>query len=985
MSFSKKYTLEAVEEFSRMIKAKVYTKVADLVGEVYVTPEPVSFKDKLVGEHSPLEVGQPWGKLWDCGYMHFKGRVPSEIIGKKIVLMIDVNGEGCLLDDEGNPIRGITSNSSTFERELGRPVKRVLQFCENCSGDEAVDIWIEVGCNDLFGNLNGNGVLEQADIATCNDVARDYFYDFSFLLCLAKSLEDGEAKRQQIIEILLKSAKCCNLDDDDSIAGARLVLKPLLEQGAADDTLNLWAIGHAHMDLAWLWPIRETKRKIARTFSTVLELMGRYDDYRFGASQPQQFQWLKEGYPKLYDRVKQSVSDGKLECQGAMWVEPDTNISGGEALVRQVLYGKKFFKEEFGKDIDTLWLPDVFGYSGALPQILKKSEVPYFMTIKLSWSKHNEFPHHTFLWEGIDGSQVLSHMPPEGTYNSGATPLSLLTAAKKFKDKDVCSDALLLFGIGDGGGGPSTEHLEFLAREKDMSHLPATKQVFAKDFFAHINENRADYKKWVGELYLECHQGTYTTQSNTKKYNRLLETMLRDCEFVSVMACKYGDYTYPKQQLETIWKEVLLYQFHDILPGSSIKRVYDEAIERYKVLEQEVQALTDAAAKVIAEGALIDESQHLIINTQGAKRPYSDLLSVAPYSFKVVKNDECAPLSKAEARTIHCIENDLVTVTLDDMGNISSIFDKETSREVINTQIDTENLVIYEDFGDCWDMHFTYAEKAPLSKTLKSSRVLENKTGVEFVYTIGSSTITQQISLSEYSKLINFTLDVDWNETNRMLRAKYPVAIHTSQANCNIQFGFISRPTHQNTSWDYARFEVCAHKWVDMSEKGYGVALINNSKYGFKVWDNVLDINLLRSPMYPGKDADKGKHTINYQLLIHDGDLNKVNAQAYLFNSTPISVAQTGGGDVKEKSFISVSNPNIIVETVKQAEYSEDIVIRVYEAEGRHTIATIMVDGMTTASLSNMLEVQKSSLTVSNSSVELVFKPFEIHTLVIKA
>lgn len=985
MSFSKKYTLEAVEEFNKMIKAKVYTKVADLNGEVYVTPEPVSFKDKLIGEYSPLEVGKPWGKLWDCGYMHFKGRVPNDVVGKKVVLMIDVNGEGCLLDDEGNPIRGITSNSSTFDTELGRPVKRVLQFIENSCGDEEVDVWLEVGCNDLFGNLKENGVLQQADIAICNDVIRDYFYDYSFLLCLARNLDEGNAKRQQIVEILLKSAAICNLDDNGSVATSRFLLKPLFEQGSANDTLNLWAMGHAHMDLAWLWPIRETKRKIARTFSTALELMSRYDDYRFGASQPQQFQWIKECYPKLYDRVKQSVNDGKLECQGAMWVEPDTNLSGGEALVRQVLYGKKFFKEEFGKEIDTLWLPDVFGYSGALPQILKKSAVPYFMTIKLSWSKHNEFPHHTFLWEGIDGSEVLAHMPPEGTYNSGATPLSLLTAAKKFKDKDVCSDALLLFGIGDGGGGPSTEHLEFLAREKNMSHLPATKQVFAKEFFAHINENRSDYKRWVGELYLECHQGTYTTQANTKKYNRLLETMLRDCEFVSVMACKYGEYTYPKQQLETIWKEVLLYQFHDILPGSSIKRVYDEAIERYKVLEQEVQSLIDTAAKIVSESASIDQSHRLIINTQGAERSYSDLLSVPPYSFKVVGNDECMPLSKAEARTIHCIENDLVTVSIDDVGNISSIYDKETKREVINTKIDTDNLVVYEDFGDCWDMHFTYAEKSPLVKTLKSSRVLENKTGVEFVYAIGNSTIIEQISLSEYSKLIDFKLDVDWNETNRMLRAKYPVAIQTTQANCNIQFGYISRPTHQNTSWDYARFEVCAHKWVDMSEKGYGVALINNSKYGFKVWDNVLDINLLRSPMYPGKDADKGKHTINYQLLIHDGNLSKVNAQAYLFNSTPITVTQASDGSIMEKSFISISHKNIIVEAVKQAEYSEDIVMRVYESEGRYTTAIIAVDGMTTASITNMLEVAESSLPVTNNSVELVFKPFEIHTLVLKS
>ncbi len=376
---------------------------------------------------------------------------------------------------------------------------------------------------------------------------------------------------------------------------ARALLAPALGKRGDDAGVTVSAVGHAHIDLAWLWPLRETVRKSARTFATALALMERYPDYVFGASQPQQYDWVKRHHPGLYARIKERVAEGRWEPQGAMWVEADLNLTGGEALVRQILYGKRFFRDEFGVEPACLWEPDVFGCSGAVPQLLAKSGVEFFMTQKLSWNWVTRHPHHTFWWEGIDGSKVLAHFPPEDTYNSSAAPRAVHKAATSFLEKSVSDRVLLLFGIGDGGGGPGEEHLEFLAREKNLAGLAPVVQEPSHAFFRHIAKDAARYPTWRGELYLERHQGTYTTQARSKRYNRKLELALRELEFASAMAAELAGHVYPHARLEEIWKEVLLYQFHDILPGSSIARVYDESLARYAALAAEIAELTAAA------------------------------------------------------------------------------------------------------------------------------------------------------------------------------------------------------------------------------------------------------------------------------------------------------------------------------------------------------------------------------------------------------
>ncbi|HEY4383908.1 MAG TPA: alpha-mannosidase, partial [Ktedonobacteraceae bacterium] len=440
---------------NRLEKA-IYTPLAELQSEAWVTSEPVPFVERQSGEHKVLAIGQSWGKLWDCAWFHFTGVVPESAAGKAVALLIDLSGEACVVDDTGCPVQGLTTVSSEFDFSLGRPGKRVVSLTQSAHGSEIVDLWADAGCNDLFGKYQDSGTLKEAHIALYHAEMHQLYHDFEVLHELMTQLSPEKARYHRILSALHKASNTLVEYTPEEVQQARAILAVELAKTGGTPSLKISAIGHAHIDLAWLWPLRETIRKGARTFSTVLTMMERYPDYVFGASQPQLYQWMKEYYPPLYKKIQEKVAEGRWETQGALWVEPDSNISGGEALVRQLMYGKRFFREEFGTDPKMVWLPDVFGYTAALPQLLKKAGVDYFLTIKISWNTFNVFPHHTFFWQGIDGSRVLAHMPPEGTYNSSAAPRAIMAIEKNFADKVVSEYSALLFGIGDGGGGPGT-------------------------------------------------------------------------------------------------------------------------------------------------------------------------------------------------------------------------------------------------------------------------------------------------------------------------------------------------------------------------------------------------------------------------------------------------------------------------------------------------------------------------------------------------
>ena len=1011
----KRHTTQHLDRALDEIRGAIYTVVGHLNIRAWCTSEPVSFEERTSGEERTLAIGDTWGGLFDCAWFHFTGEIPSSVAGKHVVLLLDVNGEMCVFDETGLPVRGLTNVASTFDYSLGRPGKRVLQLSDSADEGQEISIWADAGCNDLFGNLQENGTIKEASIAVCNDEVRALYYDFEVLLDFLKVLPEDTPRYQQILTGLHNVMKMLYGGVVGAVVDARAILAPLLAKQGGDPSLSISAVGHAHMDLAWLWPIRETIRKGARTFSTMLELMDRYPDYIFGASQPQYFLWMKDHYPRLYAQLKEKVQEGRLEPQGAMWVEADTNVSGGEALVRQVLQGKRFFRQEFGVDINYLWLPDVFGYNAALPQILSGSDVPYFSTQKLSWSLINNFPYQSFHWQGIDGSSVLTHMLPEETYNGPASPRAVRKMERNYKEKDVSSHSLMAFGIGDGGGGPGAEHLERLDRIKNLEGLSPVTQESVADFFEKWQQESERFPTWVGELYLERHQGTMTTQARNKRYNRKMELGLRELEWTAVLAGMLSDAVYPSDKLETIWREVLLYQFHDILPGSSIKRVYDESVPRYQamlaeVTEHVVQNDAELAQQIDTAGM---ESPVLVQNSLSWERTewvcmdeqwhHVTVPSMGYMVLDTARADD-TDLSPTLSATTTSLENDVLRVEFGEDGSIVSVTDKRVGREAIGDGQAANRLAVYRDLGDAWDFPMDYAEQTPRYLELVSATpVIDGPRAVlKQVYRLGHSELTQEVTLKQGSARIDFVSHLHWRETQSMLRTSFPVAVHADEATFDIQFGHIRRPVHRNTSWDLARDEVPAQKWVDLSQRDYGVALLNDCKYGHKVKQNVIDLNLLRSVPHPGPRlvhdsevapgephgayTDQCDHEFTYSLLPHIGDSVEgcVNQEGYQLN-VPLrcSTVTPEAGDLPtQHAFLEVDAPNVVIEAVKKAEDGDDLIVRIYESAHQGT-QTELHFGFPVAKVSevNLMEEHPNELASADGNVALSFRPFEIKTL----
>ena len=1008
----KPYTVHQLAVARSAIEDAVYTVIAPLAMRAWCTREPVPFQERCSGSEHTFSVGDKWGDLFDSAWFHFTGTVPHSAAGSHVVLLLDVNGEMAVFDPAGVPVRGLTNVSSGYDFSLGAPGKRVLQLTPCAAGGEPIDVWADAGCNDLFGNLQGNGTVKQADIALCNDQVRALYYDFEVLLDFLHVLPEDSPRYQQILTGLGDVARLLYQGVAQSAPEARALLRPLLAQRGGDPALHISAIGHAHMDLGWLWPIRETIRKGARTFSTALDLMASYPDYVFGASQAQYFLWMKEHYPALYAKIKDKVREGRIEPQGAMWVEADTNITGGESLVRQLLQGKRFFKQEFGVDIRYLWLPDVFGYTAALPQLLRKAGVTYFSTQKLSWSLINSFPHQSFHWQGLDGTAILTHMLPEETYNSPAAPRSVRKIERNYKDSGVSSYALMVFGIGDGGGGPGEEHLERLERVKNLAGLSPVTQESTESFFAKWQQQAARFATWVGELYLERHEGTLTTEARNKWYNRKMELALRDVEWSSVVAHLLDGTPYPTDRLQTIWREVLLYQFHDILPGSSIKRVYDESLARYRDLHTElVTRLAENDARLVAS---VDTSALtnpvVVINTlswpraewvrAGDRWVY---LTVPAMGYVAAAVPDAAPLPSLAASD-RLLENDLLRVEFGPDGALTRVLDKRCDRELLPEGAAANRFAVYRDLGDAWDFAMDYAEQQPRYMELQTaaSSVDGPRAVLRQVYHLGHSVLTQEIVLLAGSPRLDFVTHLHWREPEAMLRTRFPVAVHADEASCEIQFGHLRRPTHRNTTWDLARDEVAAHKWVDLSEGDYGVALLNDSKYGHKVKDGAIDLNLLRSVPYPGPrlvaDADvapgephhaftdQADHSFTYALFPHPGDVaaGGVVAEAYALN-VPLRCLLTDahpGSRPPTASFLSLDTPDVVIESVKQAEGSPAVIVRLYEAGHRRVRARLQFGFPVAAVIeADLMENDLAVLDLDAASVALDFAPFEIKTL----
>ena len=898
---------------------KLYTPLWDFAVEGYCSPEPLPFDQKEQGTYLPVKGGTRWGKGWDCAWLKLSGEIPMPTEGMVPAFLLDVGGEACLYDAEGTPIKGFTNVQSEFTVALGKPAKQAWLIPEEYYG-KTVTLWADAGANDLFGAKPENGIFIRAQAAFCNTSLRDLYYDLEVLAYVAEYSPDEAARKQ--------AADCF---DRAYAEQSRAIAAEFLQKPSVNP-FTVTALGHAHLDLAWLWPIRETKRKGLRTLSTLVSHMERYPEYRFGVSQPQLLLWVKENAPVLYERLKNLYRLGRLELQGGMWVESDTNLPGGESLVRQLLYGMEFWKEEFDFTPKMVWLPDVFGYTAQLPQLMKKAGLPYFLTTKLSWNGVNQFPYSSFRWKGIDGSEVLAHMPPEGNYNSAARADSITKVEKGYHEKHLHDGAMLLYGIGDGGGGPGMEHLERLAREKNLYGLPKVKQGFAEDYFAELEPARDRLPSWQGELYLEKHQGTYTTQGRTKKGNRVCERLLHEVEFLGATASRLcPDYVYPKEEIKKIWQEVLLYQFHDILPGSCIARVYVEAEARYAELEKQLLSIKADLLSVLLKGdgeTLLNVSPYHNHEAYPGKNGYIlPKHDVPSYAFAPLR--QCRSYSLSYDDTT--MENDSVKVTFLPDGTISSVLSKAYGLTE-HLRAPGNVLRVFEDLEDGWEVPAPEKLQKEFKVRLTSARTVRK--GAALVrtqrYVCGKNVIRQQIVLRDESARLEFVTEVDWKDSHRILRTEFPLTTRNETALCGIQFGAVRRPTTQNTTWEQAKREVCFHKYTDICDDLAGSAILSDSKYGLCIRDCTLSLALLRTPTYPGEGADLGHHSFSYSFCPHKAWEDVVET-AYNMEY-PLQAVK--GKAPFQGSFAEANN--LCIETIKPAEDGRGVILRLYNPHNSH-------------------------------------------------
>ena len=792
-------------------------------------------------------------------------------------------------------------------------------------------------------------------------------------------------------------------------------------------------IGHTHIDVAWWWTVEQTREKVGRSFATVLKLMEEYPNYKFMSSQPQLYAFLKERYPELYEQVKRRVKEKRWEPEGGMWVEADCNLTSGESLVRQFIHGKRFFVEEFGKEADSriLWLPDVFGYSGALPQILKKCGIDYFMTTKLAWNQFNKVPYDTMMWRGIDGTEVLTHLvttldvgqPVENfftTYNGRLHADAIMGGWQRYQNKDINNDILVSYGYGDGGGGPTREMLETSKRmEKGVKGIPTVRQEFSRTYFEELERRVKDNRRlpvWEGELYFEYHRGTLTSMARNKRSNRKSELAMMDLELLSVMA--EGLLPYPAKDLEGMWKTILLNQFHDILPGSSIHEVYEVTKKEYGEISEKAASLKTERVRALAGAG----DGVTVFNTTGKER--SDMVCLGDIKALALEDGEgnlypvqqtaegavvyvkglpakgyktfgiATGLPEAEAGTPfkltgeYFLETPYYQVHLDRQGLFTSIYDKENEREIIQEGKRANLMRMYEDkpiYYDNWDIDIYYTEKFWDADGLERMEWVEKgplRMTLELERKISNSTIRQKIHFYAHSRRIDFDTWVDWKEHQHLLKVHFPVAVHTDEASFDIQFGNLTRKVHQNTSWDKARFESCGQKWMDLSEGHYGVSLLNDCKYGHSVKDSNMALTLIKSGIEPNPVTDQEEHVFTYAIYPHKEGWRQAGtvSEAYKLNQPAIAVS--GGQAGRSFGMASVDRDNVILETIKRAESGEGTVLRMYESENALTKATLTVNkDFTKAYVCNLLEEEIEEAKTEGNKITITCKPYEIVTV----
>jgi alpha-mannosidase len=1009
---------------------------------VIAATAPVAVPSLTDTHWQPLEVGQIWGREHGTSWLKTPLHIPASLQGQPLVLRLhwDTSRDDPLL---------LSLEATVFldGRAIGafdwqHPVLLLPE--EACDGQLLLQVYTDVP--QPFGGLT---------LHARRMVNWHLYHLMQTLLGVSLALNEGDLARDAFLARLNTAYTLLDLREGwentrftDSAQAAYDYLQTHLADGlTSGNRPQIIASGHGHLDIGWMWPYWRTRQKIAHTVSTVLELMEHYPNFYYSQSQPQVLQWLKEDVPDLYARVKQRVAEGRFEPVGAMWVEPDCNMTSGESLIRQIMHGTRFWQQEFGVKPRHIWLPDVFGYSAAFPQIMRGCTLPVFMTTKISWNQFNRIPSDTFRWRGIDGSEVLTHFitAPDiytettfYTYNGALQPGGMTGTWMNYRQKDINDHLLYLFGWGDGGGGPAEEQVERLQIMADLPDFPQVRAGRAEDYFTDLYQRVWENPRlptWVGELYLEYHRGTYTSQARIKQANRRAELFYRDVEVLNAWASLYGMPS-RQEQLNEGWRLILLNQFHDVLPGSSIREVYDDAERIYAEARAIGKRIYDEALAVVLHQIPAGEQDLLLLNTLAWERtdPIQVPAQLAPSLTQIQQTTDwegktvclldgmrvppCGVQVVSAASTVETVEtqipsrccagytddetivlqNEYYSLWIDAQGEISRLYDVRAERDVLAPGQTGNQLIAYEDRPlnfDAWDIDLFYEEKPYAVQAVTAIRIVEVgpvRATVEIVRPYISSRITQRISLWRSSPRIDIATEIDWHEHQTLLKAAFPLAINSSRATYEIQFGSVERPTHRNTSWDMARFETYAHRWVDLSEGGYGFSLLNDSKYGHDVHDNVVRLTLLKSGIYPDAHADEGLHRFTYSLLPHVGDWREAQSvrHGYELNvpvvcvagqRKSISTSLVSAKGIKSSSFIMVDCAHVIVETVKPAEDGDGLIVRLYEAHNQRGHGTLtFATSILSAQECNLLEKQINDVCCQGNSLSFQVKPFEIKT-----
>jgi alpha-mannosidase len=995
----------------RGLRGRIYPQRAPVSLSVYSAADRIPYAEALSGGFHLTQVGEVFGPAWSTHWFKVDILIPSEWAGQEVHFLWDSSSEACVWRD-GQPVQGLTGSGPSFNER--RPIRSAYRLAASARGGERICLYVEMACNTLFGIDPLNIFpLKQAEIAVFDHEAWDLLWDFVIIADMAQHLPANTPRAGQALYAANRMVNMCNLDDRNTWPRAREIVIEFFSDHNGDSQHQISAIGHAHIDTAWLWPLAETQRKCYRTFSTALRLMDDYPNYKFACSQAQQYAWMKESQPALYQQMTERVKDGRFVPVGGTWVEPDCNLTSGESLVRQFLHGQRFFQQEFGLTCNEFWSPDAFGYSAVLPQILRGVGIQYFITQKLSWNQFNKPTNHTFLWEGLDGSRVLAHFLPVDTYNAMADVRDVLHNVSNFKEHERARESLMEFGYGDGGCGPTPEMLEQLQRMGDIDGLPRVQIRSPQEFYRRCVADLKDPVTWVGEFYNEFHRGTYTNQARNKRFNRKSEFLLHNIEFVSALAHALQKSAYPDLELDRLWKLVLLNQFHDIIPGSSITQVYAESATQYEdILNSGTELLDQSLAVLLGRQG----TKHIAaINTLSAARTEVVELPVdIPTSQKAAGGKSLAVISApglgytilthrqlnngasleptrvSETTDTLVLENGYIQAVFQRDGRLISLVDKSIQREAIEPGKAANNFVLFDDEplgNDAWDVDIFHLEKRYEVGAAKSSRIIEVgplRAAIEFEYTLGNhSQLKQVVSLTCVSARLDFATEVDWHEHRRFLKVEFPLNIHSDYATYEIQFGHIRRSTHFNTSFDLARFEVWAHRWADLSEPGFGVALLNDCKYGYSTQKNVMRLSLLRSVSYPPDPvADMGQQQFRYALLPHSRSFYEAGVieEGFRFN-VPLLVSTSDHGSA-EATFFSVDRPAVVIDTVKKAEDSNALIVRIYEAHGsRGPVRFSSPLPVTAVSRCNLSEEDEIPMTWSDGGVNLEILPFQIVTL----